>query len=179
MRLLVTVVAGVLAATTAAPAYAAPGTEPDRDTGRACQEDVKYLVRAHRGNLAELDAGKAALDVPASRQVHRLAVRLVVDHTRFDMKVADTADWHEVALPPKPTRQQREDLAAVVEQTDRAFDLAWLRLQEKAHTQTLDYIDRELDGGCADDVVDLADAARPTVEMHLAMTKKALADLHE
>jgi putative membrane protein len=171
-RLLVTIATGVLAASAAAaPVQAAP------DPSTPCQEDVKYLVRAHRGNLAEAAAGAAAMAKSADRRVHRLAGMLIVDHTGFDVRVTATADRHDVALPPKPTRQQRADLAAVTAQAGPAFDVAWLRLQEKAHTQTLDFIDRERRDGCAADVTALAATAQNTVEAHLAAARKALEDL--
>jgi putative membrane protein len=174
-RLLVTIATGVLVAATAATPVRAAPAEPD-PTG-PCQEDVKYLVRAHRGNLAETAAGAAAMVRSTDMRVHRLAGMLIVDHTGFDVRVTDTADRHDVALPPKPTRQQRADLAAVVAERGPAFDLAWLRLQVTAHTQTLDFIDRERRDGCDADVTALAAKAEKTVEAHLAAARKVLDEL--
>lgn len=178
LRLLGAVAAGVLAAGAAiAPVQAAPVAE--EPTGGACLEDVKYLVRAHRGNLAELAAGAAAMPRSKDRRVHHLAGMLIVDHTRAEVRVIAAAKRHDVTLPPKPTRQQRADLAAVTTQTGREFDLAWLRLQEKAHEQTLGFIDREVEDGCAADVRALAAATEKTVETHLDATREALEALED
>ncbi len=178
-RLLVTVATGVLAvgmsAGVAGPVHAAPSSDDDR----ACQEDEKYLVRAHRGNLAERAAGTVALTMSGNRQVRHLARMLIHDHARFDVRVVRTAGRHDVSLPPKPTRQQRADLAAVIAEMPSAFDRAWLTLQEAAHLKTLDYIDRQQRDGCADDVTALAGMSRTPVEMHLAAARKALADLRK
>jgi putative membrane protein len=174
LRLLGAVAAGVLAAGAAvAPVRAAPVAE--EPTGRVCLEDVKYLVRAHRGNLAELAAGAAVLPRSKDRRVHHLAGMLIVDHTRAEVRVVAAARRHDVTLPPKPTRQQRADLAAVTALAGPEFDLAWLKLQEKAHEQTLDFIDREVADGCAADVRALAAATEKTVEAHLEATRDALA----
>jgi putative membrane protein len=175
-QLVVTVATGVLALGAAAPVRAAPA-EPVPADERACQEDVKYLVRAHRGNLAELSAGTVALTRSRNGQVRRLAGMLVHDHLRFDMRVVGAAGRHDVALPPKPTRQQRADLAAVIDRPGPEFDRAWLTLQEAAHLTTLDHIDRHQRDGCAADVTALSAAARKPVETHLAAARRALADL--
>lgn len=172
-RLLVTVATGVLAVGVAAPVQAAPVPPDDQ----ACQEDTKYLVRAHRGNLAEVAAGTVALTRSGNRQVRQLAGMLVHDHSRFDVRVDRTAERHDVALPPKPTRKQRADLAAVIAQTGPEFDRSWLTLQEAAHVMTLDFIERQQRDGCADDVTALSASAKKPVEMHLAAARKALADL--
>lgn len=170
-RLLVTVAAGVLAVGVAVPVQAAPSSPDDQE---ACLEDEKYLVRAHRGNLAERAAGTVALTMSKDRRVRQLARMLIRDHTWFDMRVVRTAERHDIALPPKATRQQRADLAAVIAEPPEDFDRAWLTLQEAAHVMTLDYIDRQQRDGCADDVSDLSAAARGPVETHLAMARRAL-----
>ncbi|GAB7045991.1 DUF4142 domain-containing protein [Catenuloplanes indicus] len=173
MRITSTLTAALLAGavlTAGAPASAEPAASP----GKVCAEDVKYLVRAHRGNLAEQAAGRAALAESESGEVRHIAAMLIPDHARLDRAVRHLARHHRVTLPPKPNQMQRDELAAVVAQDGAAFDTAWLAMQEKAHLKTLDYIARELTGGCAPAVHDAAKAAAPVVVAHLAMVRDAL-----
>lgn len=170
-------IAAAVATGTLALGLAAAPARAEADSGagsKACLEDVKYLVRAHRGNLAEQAAGQAALAESTDERVHWIARMLVRDHGVHDDHVVTHATAHQVTLPPKPNRKQRDDLAAVVAQSGPEFDLAWLRLQEAAHVMTLDHIGRELRDGCATDVRWVAAAARGPVQMHLAATRAAL-----
>ncbi|GAB7039672.1 MULTISPECIES: DUF4142 domain-containing protein [Catenuloplanes] len=176
MRITATTTAALLAGavlTAGAPAAAA-SAEPAGTPGKVCAEDAKYLVRAHRGNLAEQAAGRAALAESDSEEVRHIAAMLIPDHARLDRAVRHLARDHGVALPPKPNQKQRDELAAVVAQDGAAFDAAWLAAQEKAHLQSLDFIARELDGGCAPEVREAAATAAPKVAAHLAMVRAAL-----
>jgi putative membrane protein len=164
-----------LIAITPGPAgAAAPDPAPEEPTA-ACLEDVKYLYRAHRGNLAEEAAAEAALDESQNAQIRRIAKTLLVQHTKYDRTIVELAEGHEVALPPRATQKQRDDLAAVVALDGPEFDRAWLVLQVAAHKQTLDFIGRERDGGCAENVKAAAEMAEPYVQAHL----KAVEDVPE
>ncbi|MDR7276462.1 DUF4142 domain-containing protein [Catenuloplanes atrovinosus] len=170
MRILSTLSAALLAGamlTVGAPAAA---------SAPICAEDVKYLVRAHRGNLAEQAAGRAALAESANETVRQIATTLVADHGRLDAKIDRLAERHRVTLPRKPNQQQRDDLAAVVAKDGAEFDAAWLAMQQKAHVHTLDYIARELAGGCAPAVRATAMAASVPVTHHLDLVLAALKD---
>jgi len=156
-----------LIVTTPAHAGASPGTTAADEPTAACLEDVKYLYRAHRGNLAELAAAEAALTESENRHVRRIAKMLMVDHTKYDRVIVDLAEEHEVDLPMRPTQKQRADLAAVVALDGPEFDRAWLELQVAAHKQTLDFIGRERDGGCAENVKAAAEMAEAPVQRHL------------
>jgi putative membrane protein len=156
------------------PAYAAPVDEPAPDEpAAACLEDVKYLYRAHRGNLAEQAAAEAAFAGTQNERIHEIARMLDEDHTAFDRTVTALAEEHDVTLPPRPNQKQRDDLAAVVALRGPEFDAGWLELQVAAHKQTLDHIGRVREGGCAQDVRDAAEKAEPVVTSHLRAVEEA------
>lgn len=155
-----------LALAVASPAAAA--------TEEFCTEDAKYLVRAHRGNLAEVTSGQAALAESGNEGVRTIAGMLIRHHAGLDQKITDLAERHGAAMPPKPNQKQRDDLAAVAAMNGVEFDAAWLALQEKAHVQSLDFIGRELAGGCAPAVRDAARVAAVPVRLHLQEVREAL-----
>jgi putative membrane protein len=183
-RLIVTVLAGALSLAVAAPAQAhathaktAAGSSSSHygttHTGGP-RQDRNFLVAAHQGNLAEIDAGRVALAKSQNPEVRRIATVLIADHRKLDAQVRLLARQHGVSLPTAPSRKQQAELAAVARKSGNAFDVAWLRLQERAHLQTLMLIRQELRHGHLADVRAAARTARPVVLMHLRMVRDAL-----
>jgi putative membrane protein len=182
----VTVLAGGLSLALAAPAQAAPtqtgpsyvrttGSGADRTGGQLSEQDRMFLVAAHQGNLAEIAGGYVALAKSHNPDVRRIARRLIVDHRRLDAQVRAVARRYGVQLPNAPSEEQQRQLAAVARLSGRAFDLAWLRLQEAAHVETLALIRQELHTGQSFAVKAVAREAAPVVKEHLRMVREALA----
>ena len=182
-RLVIAAGTGVAFAALAAPAQAASAHNSAPATVRSdtqqshrhlSEQDAHFLVTAHQGNLAEIAAGRVALAKSHNAEVRAIATRLIADHLRLDAGVRSTAAAHHLALPALPTREQRAALRAVARKSGKAFDHAWLRLQETSHVKTLALIDQELRHGHAADVKAVARTAKPVVKMHLEMVRAAL-----
>jgi putative membrane protein len=177
------VLAGGLSLSVAVPAYAGTPahtaaetvTASTRHAGPVSRQDRTFLVAAHQSNLAEITGGYVALAKSKDAQVRRIARQLITDHRRLDAKVRAVACHHGVRLPDRPSAEQQRQLAAVAAKSGTEFDVAWLKLQEAGHLQTLALIGRELGTGRAPDVKALASGAAPVVREHLAMVRAALA----
>ncbi|GGS63253.1 DUF4142 domain-containing protein [Nonomuraea spiralis] len=157
------------AATTVRP-VAAPGAAaaPSVQASHASARDRAYLRQAHRGNLAEIAAGKAALRRSHDKDVREIAWGLIRDHRKLDARLREVAQRLRVDLPDAPAAEQRDDLDAVLaRRSGHRFDRAWLRLQADAHEQTLTLIRRELRHGHSGSVRNLARDGAPVVRHHL------------
>ncbi|MEV1000385.1 DUF4142 domain-containing protein [Nonomuraea sp. NPDC050202] len=137
----------------------------------ASPQDIAYLRAAHRGHLAEIEAGKAALRKSRDRDVRGIAWRLIRDHRRLDARLRGVADRLDVRIPSSPTAEQRRDLRAVLSRSGHRFDRAWLRLQEDAHERALWLGQRELRRGHSQWVEDLARDSAPVIRHHLRMVR--------
>ncbi|MGW2156304.1 DUF4142 domain-containing protein [Nonomuraea sp. NPDC001699] len=149
---------------------AAPGaaTALSVQAFHASAQDRAYLRQAHRGNLAEIAAGQAALRRAHDRDVRAIAWRLIRDHRKLDARLREVARRLRVGLPDAPSAAQRDSLDAVLaRRSGHRFDRAWLRLQTEAHEQTLTLIRRELRHGHSGWVRDLARDGAPVVRHHL------------
>ncbi|NRQ37622.1 DUF4142 domain-containing protein [Nonomuraea sp. NN258] len=178
-------VAAVLAFTVPATAQAqptSPGSTPMIAQAEASAlvnaQDRAYLRQAHRGHLAEIAAGKAALGKSRDRGVRAVAWRLVRDHRHLDARLRAVADRLHVSLPKAPSGVQRERLEAVLAKSGNRFDRAWLRLQIDAHTQSLQLGKRELRHGDSRSVKRLAHDSASAVRHHLHRVRAELAEEH-
>ncbi|MGR6920746.1 DUF4142 domain-containing protein [[Actinomadura] parvosata] len=133
----------------------------------ASRQDAAYLRAAHRGNLAEIEAGKAALRESHDRDVRGLAWRLIRDHRKLDARLRGVADRLDVRLPGSPSAEQRHDLRVVLSRSGHRFDRAWLRLQAESHEHALWLGQRELRRGHSQWVKDLARDSAPVIRHHL------------
>lgn len=146
----------------AAPALAA----------QVSDQDVMFVKAAHQGNLAEIAAGQDAQKHATTTCVKTVGAVLVRDHGKLDADLKMLAHKVDIALPATPTEEQKQELAAVQAKAgSSAYDAAWLKTQDAAHTKTLALIDQELKAGHNAEVKAAARAARPVVAMHLDMVR--------
>ncbi|MET7442136.1 DUF4142 domain-containing protein, partial [Streptomyces sp. NPDC005568] len=156
------VVAAAVCGIAAAPASAGAGSPQDDTFARA----------AHQGNLAEIAAGRDAQKHATTACVKTVGATLVRDHGKLDSDLRMLAHKLDITLPGMPTAEQRQELAAVQAKAGtQAYDTAWLKTQDAAHTATLAMIDSELKSGQNAEVQAAARAARPVVAMHLEMVR--------
>ncbi|WP_244283083.1 DUF4142 domain-containing protein [Streptomyces flavidovirens] len=135
-------------------------------------QDTMFVKAAHQGNLAEIAAGEDAQKHATTECVEKVGRVLVRDHTKLDTDVKMLAGKLRITLPGSPTAEQEKQLAAVRAKAGTpAYDAAWLKAQEAAHTATLALIDRELSAGQNAEVKAAARSARPVVAMHLDMVR--------
>ncbi|MFI7701166.1 DUF4142 domain-containing protein [Nonomuraea sp. NPDC049480] len=171
-------IAAVLALTIAPAAQAqtaaAPGPASIAVSGQALHasaQDKAYLRQAHRGHLAEIAAGRAALRKSRDRDIREIAWRLIRDHRRLDARLRDVADRLDVRLPSAPSAEQRAALRDVTARWGQRFDRAWLRLQAESHYRSLRLVQVELRRGHSRWVEDLARDSAPVIRHHLRMVR--------
>jgi putative membrane protein len=150
----------VIAATGLLLAVAAPAlAEPN-------EQDEAWLAAAHQSNLSEIAAGESAQQNATTEQVREMGATLVEDHTTLDDDLVAVAEELGVDLPDAPTEEQQAILAEVEENEGEAYDAAWVAAQIDGHAATLAAIEEELAEGQDEQVIGLAETARPVVEDH-------------
>jgi putative membrane protein len=146
----------------ASPAAAAPS-----------EQDTAWMVAAHQSNLAEIAAGTSAQENATTDDVRELGAMFVEMHTALDADLTAAATQLGVTLPDAPTPDQQAQLAAVEQNSGRAYDTAWIAQQIGSHTATLAATRTEIAEGSDQTVVALAQASAPVVEQHLAELRSA------
>ncbi|MCQ0022772.1 DUF4142 domain-containing protein [Streptomyces somaliensis DSM 40738] len=134
--------------------------------------DHAFLRAAHQGNLTEIAAGRDAGKNATTACVKKVGAVLVRDHTKLDAAARALADKLGVDLPTAPSPEQQRVLASVMAKAGTgAYDAAWLKAQDAAHTKTLRMIDHQIAEGREASVTAAAKAARPVVAHHLSMVR--------
>ncbi|WP_345373852.1 DUF4142 domain-containing protein, partial [Promicromonospora umidemergens] len=141
------------------------------------QQDQDWLVAAHQGNLAEIAAGEAAVEMATTEAVRTHGQMLIDDHKKLDADLMAVAEELGVTLPSMPTEEQQATLKSVSAQSGEAFDMAWVESQITAHRHTLSMGEEELAQGTEQAVMDLADTAAPVVQKHLDTLMDTAQDL--
>ncbi|WP_053171153.1 DUF4142 domain-containing protein [Streptomyces sp. SBT349] len=174
-RTAITALASLLLA--GASGGASPGAAQAQST--LSETDETFITSAHQGNLAEIEAGQDALRNATTECVKEVGETLVIDHRRLDDSLTALAGRLEVPLPDEPTPEQEKALADLQPLAGTAeYDEQWLLTEEAAHEETLALIDEEINEGEDAEVIAAAEAARPVIEMHLAMVEGGVCTAH-
>ncbi|NKY87388.1 DUF4142 domain-containing protein [Nocardia veterana] len=163
-----------LAAAVAAAVASSPTAIGSAQPPPPTAQDSDFLVAAHQGNLTELASGAHAAVLGSCQPVRDIGAMLVADHARLEAMGGAVAVTNGIALPLTPTPDQSRQLTETGMKSGRDYDLAWLRMQEGFHTDTLQAATRELGEGSAPQVTAVAQAATPVVEHHLALIRDAM-----
>ncbi|MDT9686345.1 DUF4142 domain-containing protein [Streptomyces sp. TRM76323] len=134
--------------------------------------DYAFLRTSHQGHLTEIAAGRDAQKNATTACVKKAGGVLERDHTKLDAATRALADKLGVDLPAAPTPEQQRILAGLMAKAGTgAYDAAWLKAQDAAHTKTLGMIDHQIAEGKDAEVTAAAKAARPVVAHHLSMVR--------
>ncbi|MFF3668143.1 DUF4142 domain-containing protein [Microtetraspora malaysiensis] len=176
--LLAIVISALVAGATGAFAQPSPsptGAHRPSPSPGVSEQDQMFLIKAHQGNLAEIRAGRLAQQKGHTSAVRDLGTRLIKDHTRLDTKLRQVAKDVGVQLPHEPSKQQQAQLKEVSGLSGANFDHAWVQSQLTAHRQVLTLINKQLSTGKSEQVKKTAQEAKPVIQEHLTLLRKAAA----
>ncbi|WP_433243243.1 DUF4142 domain-containing protein [Streptosporangium sp. CA-135522] len=163
--------AAVLALMSGSPAALAQPTPTPMPTSSGAQQvpeqDSRYLMQAHRSNLAEIAAGKLAEGKTRAGDVRSIAETLVSDHTKLDKKLQQVAQRLNVTLPTDPSARQQAKAKELSGLSGAEFDKAWVKAMINGHRAALIATKREISNGSVPQVKALARSAEPIIQGHL------------
>jgi putative membrane protein len=147
-----------------------PGVDaPQRSGGELGRTDRNFMEKAARSGLAEVAAGRLAMQQARDPAVREFAGQLVKDHEGAHARLQQIAAVKRVTLPTTPDKGQQKALARLRKQRGDDFDKAFLDRMVRDHQKAIDLFGHEIKGRHQDG--DLKDFAQHTVvglERHLA-----------
>ena len=175
--LLGAVLLGGLAGT--AFAQSSTSAASSRDTGHSTSHhmakgnhDTMFMRHAAAANLAEIQAGRIALDKTSSAQVKQLAQRIVDDHTKANDQLTSIAQRKQVTLPSAPMPMQKQEADHLKTLSGASFDEAYAKAMVKDHREAIKMFGMESQNGTNPDLKQFAGTTLPALKEHLQMAEQ-------
>jgi putative membrane protein len=151
---------------------AAPATTKAEDASKLDRSDRKMLEDLAQGNMAEVDAGKMALEKSQNAEVKKFAQQMVDDHTKALGEVQALATAKNVTLPDGAGAMAKTKATALKALSGNLFDKEYAkRAGVGDHESTVKLLQKMQKDGKDSDLKALAGKMLPTVEHHLEMAK--------
>jgi putative membrane protein len=142
----------------------------------ASNPDESFFKDAAQAGMAEVAAGRTAQEKGSSQAVKDFGAMMVKDHSAANAKLKKIAVAKGVELPDSPSMMQK----AMNKKTDLhsgdSFDKDYIQGQIKAHKDTIELLQKEIDGGKDPDAKAFATETLPKVKAHLEKITKIAAD---
>jgi len=142
----------------------------------ASTPDESFFKDAAQAGMAEVSAGRTAEQKGTSPAVKEFAAMMVKDHSAANAKLKKIAMAKGVELPDSPSMMQK----AMNKKTDlhsgASFDKDYIQGQIKAHKDTIELLQKEIDTGQDPQGKAFATETLPKVKAHLDKIMKIAAD---
>ncbi|QJD92338.1 DUF4142 domain-containing protein [Duganella dendranthematis] len=140
--------------------------------------DSDRLVAIAQANIAEVAAGKLALDKSSNADVKSFAQTMIDDHGKGLDETKKVAAAKNVTLPTEPDAEHKKMATDLEKLSGAAFDKQYVSKAGVAdHTKVLAALKKDIANAKDADVKALASKLEPTVAHHGEMAKKLDATL--
>ena len=142
----------------------------------ASKGDSKLMTDLAHGNIAEIEAGKMALEKSQNDTVKKFAQQMVDDHTAALTELQLLAQAKGVKLPEDVGPKHKTMAAALKAASGNAFDRQYMKGAGVAdHQQTIALLKNIQKNGKDAELKTMATKKLPTVQAHLKMAQQKLA----
>jgi len=135
-------------------------------------QDAMFMRKAAAANMAEIQAGRIALDKSGNGQVKQLAQRIIDDHTKAGDQLTSIAQRKHVSLPTEPMPMQKQEADHLKSLSGSAFDQAYAQAMVKDHRDAIKLFGMESASGSDPDLRQFASTTLPALKMHLQMSEQ-------
>ncbi|GJJ04665.1 hypothetical protein RugamoR64_52030 [Duganella rhizosphaerae] len=155
-------------------AFAAMSPSYAQNLSKGDQHILEELAQA---NMAEVAAGKIALEKASKPEVKNFAQQMVDDHTKGLQAVQDVARSKNVTLPTEPDAKHRKMAERLNSLSGEAFDRAYLsNAGVHDHNEAHKFVVNAQKKASDADVKALAAKLQPTVDQHLQTVQAMTGD---
>lgn len=134
--------------------------------------DAMFMRHAAAASLAEIQAGRIALDKSSSAQVKQLAQRIIDDHTKANEQLTSIAGRKQVTLPTEPMPMQKQEAARLQSLSGNSFDQAYARAMVQDHQKAIKMFGMESHSGMDSDLRQFASMTLPALKQHLQLAER-------
>lgn len=166
-RFLCALVFAVASAALAQDPNPKPAQEPPM---KAAGGDQTFAQKAAMGNMAEVEAGKIALEKSSNEKVKAFAQRLVTDHTKAGDELKAAASQEGITVPSAIDAKHQAALDHLKGLSGDQFDAAFKAHMVEDHKKDIAMFEKEAASGQSA-VDQFASQTLPTLKEHLKMAE--------
>src|SRR5258708_37098481 len=100
-------------------------------------QDKMFLRKATEGGIAEVKLGQLAAQKGSSDDVKAFGQKMVEDHTRLNLEIAQVADSMGVMLPKSMNKEDQAEYDKLNALSGNDFDIEYLTFMVKDHHKDL------------------------------------------
>lgn len=156
------------AGTGAAPARPSKATTAASSLSRS---ERRFIEKAARGGMEELEQSKLAMDKAQNPQVRELAKRIVDDHSKANAELMKLASAKGVTAPATMEGSERRNLERLAKKTGTGFDREYTDDMVDEHQKDVREFRSMAKSSKDADLKAFAASTLPTLEQHLQMAK--------
>ena len=137
----------------------------------AQSRDAKEVKELAIANMAEIEAGKLALEKAQDPKVKEFAQHMVDDHTKMLDEVKQLAQSKNVELPSAPDAKHQKLMKKLQGLSGEKFDREYMQAMVKDHRDSLKLAQRTAKGAKDEQLKSAAQKAAPEIQDHLKMAQ--------
>lgn len=130
-----------------------------------------FVDAAVESGIAEVVAGKLALEKSQAADVRAFAELMVKEHTEVNQQLMALAQRLDIDIPNEASLTDKAR-KMILEMRDESFDSAYLNNQVDAHQKAVELFKREGESSDKPELKAFANETLPNLEQHLNMAKQ-------
>ena len=138
-------------------------------------QDERFVTSAAQTNIAEVEAGRLAVQKGTSPAVKQLGQTLIADHTRAQDQLRQIAQQQGLRLPNTPNQEQQAMANRLLQakQGRAGFDTIFARDMVEGHQKAISEFQREEQTTKDPTLRSYAQTTLPVLQKHLQMSEAA------
>lgn len=165
--------------TSSGSAAGMPGTMSGTATGtQVTRQDSLMMTHLAQANIAEIEAGRMALDKSRNEQVRKFAQQMVDDHTAALQALQTLAQDKGITLPDETDLRHKSLATALKMMSGNTFDSQYLkRVGINAHQRTIELLQKAQSDSKDAQVKAFVTKMLPGVQGHLQMARQIVVQM--
>jgi len=139
-------------------------------------DDTDFVKKAAKGNLAEVELGRLAVEKATSPEVKEFGNRMIRDHTKANQELSALAASKGVKVPTSVSLGEDVSVAHLKMLSGKSFDDAYIKMMVDDHKEDVAAFERASTGSQDMDVRRFASKTLPTLQGHLTKIEKIQSD---
>ncbi|HTL59601.1 MAG TPA: DUF4142 domain-containing protein [Candidatus Limnocylindrales bacterium] len=139
--------------------------------GQLSESDYRFLVKAARGGIEEVELGQLAQQKGTSQQLRSFGERMVTDHTKLNNELKQIASQKNATLPAQMSHHENSTLQHLQNLTGPDFDKAYTKDMVKDHKKDVKEFESAAKNLSDADLRTFAQKNLATLQQHLGMAE--------